>query len=114
MKGQGTMKKTEVILVDDIDGSSADRTISFAVNGVSFEIDLNEEHATELLEDFAKWESHARRVGGRTAARRRGTSTGAPSEASKIRAWAQKKGIEVSDRGRIPAPVVERYHAENA
>ena len=62
------MKKTEVILVDDIDGSSADRTISFSVNGVSFEIDLNEEHATELLEDFAKWESHARRVGGRATA----------------------------------------------
>ena len=109
------MKKTEVILVDDIDGSSADRTISFSVNGVSFEIDLNEEHATELLEDFAKWESHARRVGGRaTATRRRRASSGAPSEAAQIRAWAQKKGIEVSDRGRIPAPVVEKYPAENA
>ncbi|WP_043534431.1 histone-like nucleoid-structuring protein Lsr2 [Actinomyces polynesiensis] len=108
------MKKTEVVLVDDIDGSSADRTISFSVNGVAFEIDLNEEHATDLLEDFAKWESHARRVGGRTTTRRRRSSSGsAPSEAAKIRAWAQKKGIEVSDRGRIPAPVVEQYHAEN-
>lgn len=109
------MKKTEVILVDDIDGSSADRTITFAVNGVSFEIDLNEEHATELLEDFAKWESHARRVGGRTAApRRRRAAASAPSEAAQIRAWAQEEGIEVSDRGRIPTPIVEKYHAAKA
>lgn len=106
------MKKTEVVLIDDIDGVRADTTVSFSINGVNYEIDLTEKHAAEMADDFAKWESHAKRIGGR-AQRTTKKSTGS-SNASKIREWAHAKGIEVSDRGRIPAPVIAQYEADQA
>ena len=49
------MKKTQGVLVDDIDGGAADDTIVFAFKGVSYEIDLSEAHIEEMTADFAKW-----------------------------------------------------------
>lgn len=106
------MKKTEVVLIDDIDGVRADTTVAFSINGINYEIDLTEKHAAEMAEDFGKWESHARRVGGRTQRSSRKSSSS--SNAAKIREWAHEKGIEVSERGRIPAPIVAQYEADQA
>ena len=73
----------------------ADTTVAFSIGGVNYEIDLTEKHAAEMAEDFAKWESHARRVGGRAQRSSRKSQTS--SNAAKIREWAHEKGIEVSE-----------------
>ena len=104
-------QKVQVMLVDDIDGSTADETVTFALDGISYEIDLTEEHAKALRESFAEWVGHARRSGGRkTPARRGGTARASDSgDAGKIREWARENGYEVSERGRISAEIREAY-----
>ena len=104
-------QKVQVLLIDDVDGSSADETVTFALDGVTYEIDLTAERATQLRDSFATWVGHARKVGGRStstaakpAARRRGSS-----DAQAIREWAKAQGLEVSERGRISADVREAY-----
>ena len=99
------MKKQTTLLLDDIDGTEAVKTVSFAFDGVQYEIDLSEEHLAEITADLEKWSAAARRVGGR---RRVGAITSARLS-SKMRQWAIEQGIEISDRGRIPAPVQEAY-----
>ncbi|MEN1976479.1 histone-like nucleoid-structuring protein Lsr2 [Cellulomonas sp. P4] len=108
-------QKVQVLLVDDIDGGTADETVSFALDGVSYEIDLTTEHATELRDALATWVGHARKTGGRSGAGR-GGSAGASrprraSDAGAVRAWAKENGFEVSERGRISAEIREAYDA---
>ena len=62
-------QKVQVLLVDDIDGGTADETVTFGLDGVTYEIDLTSGHASELRDAFAQWVGHARKVGGRTAAK---------------------------------------------
>ena len=103
------MKKTVVELVDDIDGTPADVTVSFAFRGVSYEIDLNQANADAFAKDLERWIGAGRRTGGRAvsrAARPAGTS-----EAGKIREWAKANNVEVNERGRIPAEIVAQYRA---
>lgn len=58
--------RTEIILVDDFDEEKeADETVTFALDGVSYEIDLAEEHAAELRELLAPYIESGRRTGGR-------------------------------------------------
>lgn len=108
-------QKVQVTLVDDIDGSPAQETVTFAVDGVNYEIDLNEDHANALRESFAEWIGHARRAGGRkaTTRRTRSGSSGGSADAGKIREWARENGYTVSERGRIPAEVREAYDRAN-
>jgi len=105
-------QKVQVLLVDDLDGGAAEQTVTFALDGVSYEIDLNDKHAAELREAFATWIGHARKVTGRAAARpgRRSARSGG-SEATQVREWARSNGFTVSDRGRIPADVKAKYDA---
>ncbi len=109
------VQKTQVILVDDIDGSEADETVTFALDGVSYEIDLTSAHATEFRDAFASWIGHARkqqaRAGGRATGggARRGRTD--KEQLSKIREWARENGYTVSDRGRIPGNVLEAFQA---
>lgn len=109
------VQKVQVMLVDDIDGSTADETVTFALDGISYEIDLSSSHASALRESFAEWIGHARRAGGRkTAARRPGAKSAAgSSDAGQIREWAREHGYEVSERGRISAEVREAYEKAN-
>ena len=98
-------RRTFVELVDDMDGGTADETVSFGLDGVSYEIDLTAENATELREAFGVWAGKARRVGGRRIA---GKSRSG-EDTAKIRAWAQEHGYSVGDRGRIPTEVRQAY-----
>ena len=98
-------RRTFVELVDDMDGGKADETVSFALDGVAYEIDLSAENASELREALGVWAGKARRVGGR---RQRGTTTPGEDTAA-IRAWAQDNGYNVGDRGRIPDEVRQAY-----
>ena len=105
-------RQTITKLIDDIDGSSADTTITFALEGTNFEIDLSDANAAKMRESLAPWIAGARRVraAGGAVRRPRARRSGASSEAQAIREWARENNIEVSDRGRIKAEVVEMYN----
>ena len=108
-------KKVTVTLVDDIDlESTADETVEFALDGITYEIDLSEANAAALRESLASWIGSARRSGGRKKSGVRpatGARTGAAhrEETAAIRAWARENGFKVSERGRIPTEVLEAY-----
>jgi hypothetical protein len=106
-------KRTITVLQDDLDGSDATETVSFAVDGVSYEIDLNDDNAARLRDDFAVWTAHATRVGGRrrTAS---ASSSSSKEDLDAIRTWARANGYEVADRGRISAKVKEAYAKAHA
>ncbi|MCW2621425.1 MAG: hypothetical protein JWL64_1027, partial [Frankiales bacterium] len=114
-------QKVSVVLVDDIDESEASETIAFALDGSSYEIDLNDGHAAELRDALAPWIGAARRSSGSSSRRgtttaRRGSSTGGGSSADRertqqIREWARANGHTVSDRGRLSTTVIAAYEA---
>jgi hypothetical protein len=102
-------QRIQTLLIDDLDGGEADGTVRFGLDGTDYEIDLSAAHSDELRQALAEYIPHARRAGGtaRSAARiRRG---GAALDTAKVREWAKGEGIEVKDRGRVPAGVVEQY-----
>ena len=117
----------EVRLVDDLDGEAADETVEFGIDGRTYEIDLSKENAVRLRDALADFVGAARRSGGRrrsggagTGSASAGAGTAPKGRASidreqnqAIRDWARKRGMKVSDRGRIPADVLEAYHKEN-
>src|SRR3954454_12763755 len=106
-------RKVQVILSDDLDENvSADETVSFALDGTTYEIDLSEKNASELRDAFSRYVQAARKVSrgsGRASGGGRSRATGGRmdrEQAGAIRDWARKNGHAVSDRGRIPASVV--------
>ena len=112
-------KKVQVLLVDDLDKSSpADETVSFSLDGVSYEIDLTSANAAKLRDELAVWIGHAERTGGRKSTGRaaRGAARGGGSKAdlSAVREWARSNGHQVSDRGRISAEVQAAYDKAHA
>ena len=110
-------QRVQVILEDDIDGSEAAGTYSFAFDGVEYEIDLSTENVESLSNALAPWIGHARRVGGRrrrAGAKPAAATNGASSATSDIRAWAQDQGYEVSSRGRVSSEIREAYESAHA
>lgn len=103
-------QKVNIILVDDIDGTDADETVSFGIDGNQYEIDLTAANADRLRQALAPFVAHARRAA--TSGRRRtGTrNSGGPTPAE-IRDWARANGMDVSERGRVSAEVREAYDA---
>lgn len=109
----------EIRLIDDLDGKAADETVEFGIDGKTYEIDLSEANAGKLRDALAAYVAAARRASG---GRRRSPAGSAPANRRQsvdreqnqaIRDWARKRGMKVSDRGRIPAEVLEAYHQEN-
>lgn len=99
-----------VALEDDLDGGPADETLRFGLGGSEYEIDLSTQNAARFRQQLAPFIEHARKAG--RGQRRRSARTASDRErGSDIRAWAKDQGIAVSDRGRIPASVAERYGA---
>ena len=101
--------KITVLLEDDLDGGPADETVRFGLDGVDSEIDLSRQNARTFRREFASFLVHARRAG-RGRRRPAGGSSGR-QHSSDVRAWAKDAGIQVSERGRIPASVVAQYQA---
>ena len=101
-------QRTQVLYVDDIDGSEAVGTVRFGVDGTEYEIDLNKAHTDEFTKALGPFIAAARRVSASRRASR--GSRSARHDQSAVRAWARAQGIKVSDRGRIPADVLARYH----
>ena len=106
-------QKIQTLFIDDLDGSEAEGTVRFGLDGVEYEIDLSAEHSRELRDALARYVGAARRAGGaaRQQARsgRRG-SAGGPNP-TEVREWAKEQGIEVKDRGRVPAELVVKFKA---
>jgi hypothetical protein len=109
-------QRVNVVLVDDIDGTDAAETVSFALDGVDYEIDLSDGHATELREALSLYVGHGRRTGGRRKNGKRASSGSADASgtsAADIRAWARENGWDVPERGRVSSDVREAYVAAN-
>lgn len=114
-------QKTQVTLVDDIDGSEATQTVSFALDGASYEIDLNDRNASELKDAFAPYVGSARKAGrgpaqpsGGAGRRPRRAAAGSDREKTQaVREWARSNGFTVSDRGRLSGDVLAAYAAAN-
>jgi hypothetical protein len=101
-------QKVTVELEDDLDGGPADETVRFAFDGVSYEIDLGKRNARAFRKQLAPFIEHARKAG-RGQRRQPGRTQSSRRRSTEVRAWAKEQGIAVSERGRIPASVVEQY-----
>ena len=106
------MQKVETIVIDDLDGSAADTTIRFGLDGSEYEIDLTAAHAGTFRDGMRRYVQAGRRVG--VTQRRPGDrprrAFGGP-DAAEVREWAQKEGVPVRDRGRVPNEVIAKFKA---
>ena len=102
-------QRIQTLLIDDLDGGEAAGTVRFGLDGAEYEIDLSAAHSDELRKALARYLAHARRTGGATRSAARIRRDGAAVDTAKVREWAKGQGIEVKDRGRVPADVVEQY-----
>ncbi|KUH37889.1 MULTISPECIES: histone-like nucleoid-structuring protein Lsr2 [Streptomyces] len=108
-------QKVQVLLVDDLDGGEADETVTFALDGKTYEIDLTTANADKLRTLLEPYTKSGRRTGGRTAGGRgkgRAAANGS-QDTAKIRAWAKENGYNVNDRGRVPAEIKQAYEDAN-
>jgi len=101
-------QKITVALEDDLDGGPADETVRFGLGGTEYEIDLSKKNAAAFRRKIAPFIEHARKAG-RGSRRRAEHIASSRERSSSIRAWTKDQGITVSERGRIPASVVEQY-----
>jgi hypothetical protein len=106
-------QKVQTFFIDDFDGSEAEGTVVFGLDGTQYEIDLNTSHAKELRTTLARYIDAGRKV--TSAARRAGRSgreipAGGISN-TEVRVWAKAHDLEVRDRGRVPADVIAQYRA---
>jgi hypothetical protein len=106
-------QKVNVLLVDDIDGSEADETLAFGLEGTHYEIDLNSEHAQELRSELGRYVKAARKVTAYAQSSRVRTTPANDGLNREIRSWAKERGLDVSERGRIPADIIAKYKADN-
>lgn len=107
-------QKIQTLFIDDLDGSEADGTVRFALDGTEYEIDLSAEHAEALREALARYVGAARKIGGsarRPARGGRSRAAGSGLNSTEVREWAKAQGIEVKDRGRVPAELVVKFKA---
>jgi hypothetical protein len=110
-------KQIVTLLTDDIDGTEADSTIEFGLDGVNYTIDLSEKNAAKLRKALEPYLAAASRVGRNTTGRIPSRGAAVPVRSNRdqnqaIREWASKNGYEVSERGRIPTSIVEAFHSK--
>jgi Lsr2 len=108
-------QKIQTLLIDDLDGGEAESTLRFGLDGAEYEIDLSAKHAEALRKALEPYASAARRVSGPVARRPgrngRRAATAAGPDSTSVREWAKAQGIEVKDRGRVPAELVVKFRA---
>jgi hypothetical protein len=104
-------QKVQVLLVDDLDGVEADETVTFALDGKTYEIDLTSTNADKLRGLLEPYLKGGRRTGGRASGGRgkARAASGSSQDTAQIRAWAKDNGYEVNDRGRVPANIRQAY-----
>jgi hypothetical protein len=106
-------QKVQTLFVDDIDGSAAEGTIRFGLDGTDYEIDLNTEHAQALRDALAPYIGSARRASGAARRPARGGRKASANgvNTTEVREWAKAQGMDVKDRGRVPAELVVKFKA---
>jgi Lsr2 len=111
--GASVAQKIQTLFVDDLDGSEAEGTVRFGLDGTEYEIDLNAGHAQALRDALARYVQAGRRAGGGSRRPARGGRRAAAGglDTTEVREWAKAQGIEVKDRGRIPAELVVKFKA---
>ncbi|MEJ8635935.1 MULTISPECIES: histone-like nucleoid-structuring protein Lsr2 [Streptomyces] len=105
-------QRVVVALFDDIDGGEAAETVTFALDGKSYEIDLNPANAKKLRKALAPYVAAGRKqrdAGRRGRARTAYTHTSLEPAPAAVRAWAQSNKMDVPARGRIPKAVYEAF-----
>jgi hypothetical protein len=110
-------QKVQVLLVDDLDGTEAHETVTFSLDGSTYEVDLNSTNAAQLRSVLTAYVNAGRR---RAKAKAVNKSAGASSRSTisrersqQIRAWAAETGVQLSERGRIPGHVIQAFDAEH-
>lgn len=101
-------QKVRTLFIDDLDGTPAEGTVRFALDGTEYEIDLTAEHARALRNALARYVAAARR---RPVSPRPARVQRAAVSTSEVRAWAKSQGLDVKERGRMPAELVVKFKA---
>ena len=106
-------QKIQTLFIDDLDGSEAEGTVRFGLDGVSYEIDLNTVHSKELRVTMARYTGAARKAGGTSQlpARKPVKAAANGLNTTEVRDWAKANGFDVKDRGRVPAKVIAKFRA---
>jgi hypothetical protein len=106
-------QKVRTLFIDDLDGSEAEGTVRFGLDGAEYEIDLNAKHAKQLRDALARHVAAGRRVGASTRQPARSRRKAQPNglNTTEVREWAKAQGIDVKDRGRVPAEHVVKFKA---
>jgi hypothetical protein len=105
-------QKVLVRVTSDLSGKPDAQTVRFSYEGFDYEIDLTEAEHSKLGGFLSTYMSAARRAG-RTNTRSKAAEprrmTASTGDSNAVRAWAKANGIEVSDRGRVPARIQTAY-----
>jgi hypothetical protein len=113
------IEEVNVSMIDDLDGGRATETITFALEGTNYEIDLSKRNADKLRRSLRPYLESGRKVrrgaDGRSTRKPRRSSTGRSEDYNRaeVRAWAKSHRIKVAPRGRISSDVVERWRQSN-
>jgi hypothetical protein len=115
-KGTAVAQRVRVLLTCDVHGDETpgDETVIFSVDGVGYEMDVCATHAARFRETLGEYIGVARRASGgrgRRGGRRSRGSGGDRAYTAEVRAWAREQGLPVSERGRIPASLLEQYQS---
>src|SRR5690349_491361 len=104
-------QKIQTLFIDDLDGSAAEGTVRFGLDGTEYEIDLNAKHAQQLRDALARYVAAGRRVRVSTRQPVRSGRKAQPNalNTTEVREWARAQGIDVKDRGRVPAELVVKF-----
>ena len=111
--GAPAAQKIQTLFIDDLDGSEAEGTVRFGLDGADYEIDLSAEHAQALRGTLTHYVQAARRAGGGSRRPVRGGRKASADglNTTEVREWAKAQGIEVKDRGRVAAELVVKFKA---
>jgi hypothetical protein len=107
-------QKVNIILVDDLDGGSADENVRFGLDGASYEIDLSAANAAELRSSLERFVAAARKTSAGRGSRAKAAVTVRGNDSAQIRQWARDNGYTVNSRGRIQAEIQEAYQKANS
>jgi len=107
-------QKVNIILVDDLDGGSADENVKFGLDGANYEIDLSAANAAELRTSLERFIDAGRKASGGRTARAKMPAPGRNNDSAQIRQWARDNGYTVNSRGRIQAEIQEAYQKANS
>jgi nucleoid-associated protein Lsr2 len=107
-------QQIQTLFIDDLDGGPAEGTVRFGLDGTDYEIDLSSANSEELHKVLAAYVTHARKAAGTARRAPRGRRPADVLDTRKVREWARGQGIDVRERGRVPAEVIEKYKAAGA